>query len=306
MVLDQTTNFVRVSVSGTHSDTETTISLENGEASKLPDPSTAQYNVVWYDAGGFNRPSDDSNVEIVRVTAVDTNNDTVDVTRGQENTSASTKNTSGGQYVLLLAATSKQFSDVDTELTTHNHSETDYTAVSGIEQDAVGTSEIDLSINPTWTSGHTFPSVTTDDLDIGTADFVSSGDFLPLYTFTGWAQRTESFTATTYTSDNALNSVSVEWDDLFSTDVQTAVSAHTRVVVGTDETVDIRVFNVDDGETIGDNTGITATGMYTIGPVNYTPTTTDGKVFIRLEWKESNGVNSSTIDAPFTSFGIQL
>lgn len=113
MPLDQVENFVEVNVAGDHNDTETTISLQNGEASNLPDPSNGEYNLVWFNSTNFSRPSDDDEVEIVRVTARDTNNDTITVQRGQENTTAVAHNTSNSDYVMILAYTAKTVEDID-------------------------------------------------------------------------------------------------------------------------------------------------------------------------------------------------
>ena len=113
MPLDQVENFVEVNVAGTHSSTETTISLQSGEASNLPDPSGGEFNLVWFDSTNFSRPSEDSEVEIVRVTGRDTNNDTITVLRGQENTTAVAHDTTNSDYVLILAQTAKMIEDVD-------------------------------------------------------------------------------------------------------------------------------------------------------------------------------------------------
>jgi len=113
MPLDQVENFVEVNVAGSHNDSETTISLQSGEASTLPDPSNGEYNLVWFNSTNFSRPSDDDDVEIVRVTGRDTNNDTITVQRGQENTSAVAHDTSNSDYVMILAQTAKMIEDVD-------------------------------------------------------------------------------------------------------------------------------------------------------------------------------------------------
>jgi len=113
MPLDQVENFVEVNVSGTHSSTETTISLQSGEASNLPDPSSGEFNLVWFDSTNFSRPSEDNSVEIVRVTGRDTNNDTITVLRGQENTTAVAHDTTNSDYVMILAQTAKMIEDVD-------------------------------------------------------------------------------------------------------------------------------------------------------------------------------------------------
>lgn len=119
MSLDPTQNFTIVEVSGTHSDTDTSVSLVSGEGSKLPDPSTeGEYNLVWWDSANYSSPAADPNVEIIRVTGIST--DTLTVSRGQENTSASTKNTSDGEYVMALTLTAKTIQDIDSNLSSGN------------------------------------------------------------------------------------------------------------------------------------------------------------------------------------------
>ena len=113
MVLDQVENFIRVSVSGSHASGDSTISLQSGEASSLPDPSNGKYNLVWFDSQNYQLPDKDPNVEIVRVNSVDTANDTVSVTRGQENTTATTKSETGAEYELLLGPTAKTIQEID-------------------------------------------------------------------------------------------------------------------------------------------------------------------------------------------------
>src|SRR6056297_4179882 len=113
MVLDQVENFIRVSVSGSHASGDSTISLQSGEASTLPDPSNGKYNLVWFDSQNYRLPDKDPNVEIVRVNSVDTANDTVSVTRGQENTTATTKSETGAEYELLLGPTAKTIQEID-------------------------------------------------------------------------------------------------------------------------------------------------------------------------------------------------
>jgi len=115
MAVDQTANFVRINVDGTHTDTDTTIQLETGEASELPDPANGEYNLTWWDDTFADHPSDDDNVEIVRVTGVDTGNDTITVQRGQEDTTAVAHDNSQAQYRMVLSATAglfDQFEDV--------------------------------------------------------------------------------------------------------------------------------------------------------------------------------------------------
>ncbi len=113
-MLDQTANFVKVEVSQGYDDTATSIDLVSGDGAKMPDPASGEYNVVWWDSTTYPDPTDDPNVEIVRVTAIST--DTLTVTRAQEGTSATTKNTSGSTYKMILPITSKMITDIQNAL----------------------------------------------------------------------------------------------------------------------------------------------------------------------------------------------
>lgn len=110
--LDPVKNNVNVTVSTTYDAVATSIVLSGGEGAKLPDPSTdGEFNLVWYDSTVYPDPNDDPNVEIVRVTAVST--DTLTVTRNQESSGASTKNTGGSTYKMGLFPTKKLVDDID-------------------------------------------------------------------------------------------------------------------------------------------------------------------------------------------------
>lgn len=102
MALDNAKNFAKVTISTGYDASATSIVLTTGHGAKLP---TAPFNVVWWNASDYGDPSDDPNVEIVRVTAKST--DTLTVTRAQEGTSASTKNTSGKTYKMIAGLTAK-------------------------------------------------------------------------------------------------------------------------------------------------------------------------------------------------------
>jgi len=136
MSLDQVENFVRVSVAGTHDSGASTVALESGEASELPLVTDGKYNLVWFDASGFAQPDADPNVEIVRVNSINTNNDTISVTRGLENTSATAKDT-GTNYELLLTPTAKIIEDIDANKLDTTQRYTDSEAVSAITGEVI-------------------------------------------------------------------------------------------------------------------------------------------------------------------------
>ena len=108
MPFDKIINFGKVQVSIGYDASATSIALSSGDGAKLP--SSFPYNVVWWDFTTYSDPGDDPNVEIVRVTNRVT--DTLTVTRAQEGTGASTKNTSGKTYKMDLSMTKKMIEDL--------------------------------------------------------------------------------------------------------------------------------------------------------------------------------------------------
>lgn len=102
MALDNAKNFAKVTVSIGYDASATSIVLSSGHGAKLP---TVAFNAVWWNVTDYADPSDDPNVEIVRVTAIST--DTLTVTRAQEGISASTKNTAGKTYKMIAGLTAK-------------------------------------------------------------------------------------------------------------------------------------------------------------------------------------------------------
>lgn len=99
-VFDVAKNFAKGTVSTGYTNTDTTIVMTTGHGAHF---SNAPFNVVWWNSTDFPDPSDDPNVEIVRVVVVST--DTFTVIRAQEGTTASTKNTSGKTYKMIAGVT---------------------------------------------------------------------------------------------------------------------------------------------------------------------------------------------------------
>lgn len=113
MSVDPSANFIRLTTTASVASGDTTLDVSS--ASDLIDPSVdGAYNVVLWDSANNPRPDQDPNVEIVRVTAIDTTNDTATVTRAQENTSA-VSHPSGS--AIQIAPTAKDFTDINNGLT---------------------------------------------------------------------------------------------------------------------------------------------------------------------------------------------
>lgn len=112
MTVDPVKNFAKVTVSTGYTNIDTSIVLSTGNGDKLPDPSIdGFFNLVWYNSTDYPDPSDDPNVEIVRITSRIV--DTIIISRAQEGTLASNHNLSGKTYKMILAPTKKLINDLD-------------------------------------------------------------------------------------------------------------------------------------------------------------------------------------------------
>jgi hypothetical protein len=107
MSLDSVANFVQVQASTGYNSAATAIALQAGQGAKLP---ATPFNLIWWNSTDYPNPANDPSVEIVRITNVST--DTLTITRAQESTSASNKNTAGKTYSLVLGITAKMISDI--------------------------------------------------------------------------------------------------------------------------------------------------------------------------------------------------
>src|SRR3989304_10074799 len=116
-MLDPVLNFAKVEASTGYDGDDTSIELVAGNGAKLPAPAVdGAFNLVWWNSSDYADPADDPSVEIVRVTARST--DTLTITRAQEGTSATPKNTSGKVYKMALSLTKKMKDDIETEIGT--------------------------------------------------------------------------------------------------------------------------------------------------------------------------------------------
>lgn len=109
-MLDAVANFIKLTVSTGYDSVATSIVLHAG-GSSLP---AAPFNMTWWNSSDFPDPSNDPNVEIVRVTGISGN--TLTVLRGQEGISPSTKNTGGKTYTMMLGITAKMIAAIGANL----------------------------------------------------------------------------------------------------------------------------------------------------------------------------------------------
>ena len=153
MTLDPVTNFGKVIVSIGYDSSSTSIVLQTGHGAKLPDPVTyGAFNLVWWNFTDYPDPSDDPNVEIVRCIIKST--DTLTLIRAQEGISASTKNTIGKTYKMILSLTKKMINDINTDITTVSSTisiHTSATTAHGVSSSIVGTTDNQTLTNKTIT-----------------------------------------------------------------------------------------------------------------------------------------------------------
>lgn len=170
--LDPVKNFAIVTVSTGYDASATSIALTSGHGAKLPAPSTdGAFNLVWWNSTDYSDPSDDPNVEIVRVTGRST--DTLTVTRAQEGTSGSTKNTGGKTYKMILAVTKKFRDDVEAALPSSTTPVINVYAANAV----IGSSTTRFDVtNPsgttfryTWDGTGTDPNINSGTFPIGSA-----------------------------------------------------------------------------------------------------------------------------------------
>lgn len=111
MSIDARNNFAKGTVSLGYNAAALSIVLTTGHGARFP---AVPFNATWWNATDYPNPADDPNVEIVRVTALAA--DTATITRAQEGTSASTKNTADKTYLLLAGPTKKIIDDIEADL----------------------------------------------------------------------------------------------------------------------------------------------------------------------------------------------
>jgi hypothetical protein len=120
---DSIKNFVKVTLNTGYDNAATTVVLIGGDGAKLPDPATANFNLVWWNSTDYANPADDPAVEIIRVTGRST--DTLTIVRpvvgnlynGETSSNtAQNHNTGGKTYKMILAPTYKIFADIDTAI----------------------------------------------------------------------------------------------------------------------------------------------------------------------------------------------
>lgn len=131
----------------------------------------------------------------------------------------------------------------------------------------------------------------------------------PLAIIPSYEDRSIDFTKTSYDSAGVPNTfqVSLDWDETFGDNVTPMVKYTCFVNPGTDETVDTRLQNDTDDETVAEITGLTGgASPRSSGWVEYTPTTTSSPIDIKGDHKTSPGSDTSFVDAKTLHLGLKV
>ena len=181
-LLDPVVNFGKVTVSTGYIYTDPVIVLTAGHGDKLPNPSIdGEFNLVWYNTSSYADSSDDPNVEIVRCTA--RSGDILTITRGQEGTIASNKDTPGSIYKMMITPTKKTIDDMQTDAQSKVDAHAGLTASHGVTGTIVGTTNSQELTNKTITdstnivTANSLKSATTT-VDISSSPAPSIGQIL--------------------------------------------------------------------------------------------------------------------------------
>lgn len=217
MAIDPITNLASVTVSTTYDAVATSIVLSGGEGAKLPDPDAdGNYNGTWYNFTDYPDVVSDPNVEFVRFTGPAGTGDTKTIVRGQEGISASTKNTAGKTYKIVLGFSKLTYDIIKAAVL----------KVDGIEANADVTDAVNIASSIHGVSGKT-PPIDADELGL-----VDSNASNALKVLT-WA----NLKATLKTYNDTLYALVPGEDDNYVTDAEKTVIGNTSGTNTGDQTL---------------------------------------------------------------------
>lgn len=175
--LDARTNFAIAALATGYTSGATGVTVETGKGALFPQPSTdGQFNLVWWNSTDYPNPSDDPDKEIVRCTA--RSGDVLTITRAQEGTAATAKNTADKDYMLMLSVTAKVISDIESELDSKAETVSSPDGSNSISRTG---GSVEIEVNEAhafdWTARHSFNEV--DIIKTPTSPATASVSFTP-------------------------------------------------------------------------------------------------------------------------------
>jgi hypothetical protein len=144
-------------------------------------------------------------------------------------------------------------------------------------------------------------SVSTDDLDIGGSDLLSSGDFAAIGPTLAWQKTQQTSTSSTSYVTVDQNEANVIWDNWEPSGATTAVLSMFRVSGGTN--ADVRLNNPVNSEAVFE--GNFADGESVTRTDTYTPTSASSRTLYQFEFRQPDG-NSTILARAQATAGVQL
>ena len=151
----------------------------------------------------------------------------------------------------------------------------------------------------------TFRTIAAEELSVEDTKLASAGDYVNLASYTPMESTRFRTTSTSYVATDSFG-WRISWDDHFPANANTAMAPLFSVSPGTDESVDVQLYNQIDNEVVFEQLDIATQGAVNPGPILYTPSTTGTRVRFQVRIRTDPGTNSSTIKEPHCYAGVQL
>jgi hypothetical protein len=203
----------------------------------------------------------------------------------------------------------------------HDHSSEalgETTALTSVTTDLVDsttTNAGDLSANSTTTDDATVNNSITDpagstvtggSLHLLRQAGYQTGDYVPLIYGSGVRTGLDSTNSGSYIDAANGGSGVVNWSTLSPSSGQLYVWFDGQVDALNGATMDVRVRNRTDGETMCEVLGLSATGQFEIAPAPYTPTTTSGPILYKAQILSGDGASTVKLSKGSPVIGVQV
>jgi len=140
---------------------------------------------------------------------------------------------------------------------------------------------------------------------LGSAGY-DEGDYLPVVYTSGSNTGRSSTDSGSY--QPALNNGQgiISWDLISPSNGTLAVWFYGDITSLNGTTIDVRVRNLDDGQTMCERTGISELGTFQIQPTDYAPTTDMEVIRYRTQIRSGDGVSNVEINTGSIVIGVEI
>jgi hypothetical protein len=133
-----------------------------------------------------------------------------------------------------------------------------------------------------------------------------AGDYAPLTFASGVSTGNNATTSGSYVLAANNGEGVIRWDTIDPADGSMVVWFPCRAAQLNGTTLDVRVRNITDNETMVERTGIASTGPFEISPTAYTPTTTAAPIRYQTQFRSGDGASTVEIIGGSPTIGVEL